>query len=98
MNELFRSTRLMVAVFVAIVGSSIMYWNHINRAVSDGNLCRNVEKHVVKMNTAPNGAVVNDPDGIVDNILDVCERKLSKSQANCVLKASSMDAVRACGR
>jgi hypothetical protein len=96
MLEQFRSIRLGVAVVIAAVTSAVLYWNHINRAVGDGDLCRRVEKHVVKLNTDAGGAVISDADGIVDNILTQCERHFSKGQAKCVLKASSMIDVRAC--
>ncbi len=96
MLELVRSTRMLVALIVAVAGSAVMYYNHANRAVGEGGLCQKVETHVVKLNTAPNGAVISDPEGLVDNIRDLCERNMSKSQAKCVLKASSNSAVRAC--
>lgn len=96
MLELVRSTRMLVALIVAGAGSAVMYYNHANRAIGEGGLCDKVEKHVVKLNTGANGAVVSDAEGLVDNIRDLCERNFSKSQARCALKASSNSAVRAC--
>jgi hypothetical protein len=96
MLELFRSTRFAIALIIAAASATVMYWNHANRAVGEGGLCQKVEKHVVKLNTDANGAVVSDSGGIVDNILTLCERNFSKKQANCVLKASSNAGVRAC--
>ncbi len=96
MLEAVRGLRNWLALVIAIAGSAAMYWNHVNRAVSEGGLCRAVEKHVAKLNSDADGAIRSDALGLVDSIQDRCEQSLSKSQARCILKAQSMNAVRAC--
>ena len=96
MWQTLRAGRFVIALLSAAIGSTVMYYNHMTRAVGDGDLCRRVEKHVVKLNTDTNGAVVSDSEGFVDNIRDLCDRALSRRQAECVLKATSNAQVRAC--
>ena len=73
-----------------------MYWNHVNRAVGEGGLCQAVEKHVAKLGTDADGAIRSDAMDLVVTIESRCEQNFSKSQARCILKATSMSAVRAC--
>ncbi len=96
MLELIRTARGMLTLCIVIGGCVAMYWNHVNRAVSEGELCRAVEKHVAKLNTDVDGAIRSDAIGLVDSIQDRCEQYFSKGQARCILKASTMSAVRAC--
>ncbi len=96
MFEAARGLRNWLALFIAIFGSAAMYWNHVNRAVGEGGLCRAVEKHVAKLNTDSDGAIRSDAIGLVDSIQERCEQSFSKSQARCILKAQSMAGVRAC--
>ena len=96
MLEVVRGLRNFLAVVIAIAGSAAMYWNHVNRAVGEGGLCRAVEKHVAKLNSGADGAIRSDAIGLVDSIQSRCEQSFSKSQARCILKAPSMEAVRAC--
>ena len=91
-----RTLRGWFSLCLVIFGSAAMYWNHINRAVSEGGLCRAVEKHVVKLNTDAKGAIRGDATELVESIQDRCEQSFSKSHARCILKATSMTAVRAC--
>ncbi len=96
MLEVIRALRGWLALIIALSGSVALYWNHVNRAVSEGGLCRAVERHVAKLNTDPGGAIHGDAIGLVESIQDRCEQSFSKSQARCILKANSMAAVRAC--
>lgn len=96
MFEVARIQRARKTLVIVISGSAAMYWNHVNRAVSEGGLCRAVEKHVAKLNSDADGAIRSDAIGLVDTIQDRCEQYFSKGQARCILKASTMNAVRDC--
>ena len=93
---MLNAIRFRIMLASAIIGSTLLYWRHINRAVSDGDLCRRVERHVRKLGTDNNGAIREDALGLVDNIEDLCMMRFSKAQAKCVLKAATMADVQAC--
>ena len=77
-------------------GSAAMYWNHVDRAVSEGGLCRAIEKHVARINTNVDGAIRSNAMDLAVRIQDQCEQSISKRQARCILKVQSMSTVRAC--
>lgn len=87
-----------VALVIAVVGSTVMYCNHLSRAVGEAGLCQAVEKHVAELNTETDGAIRSDAMGLVESIQDRCESSFSRKQARCILKAGSMTEVRACRR
>ncbi len=87
-----------VAFVIAAVGSTVMYCNHINRAVGEAGLCQAVEEHVAELSTGPDGAIPSHAIGLVDSIQDRCEISFSRKQARCILKAESMTGVRDCRR
>ena len=96
MLDVFRGLRALLALVIAIATSTALYWNHVNRAVREGELCRSVEKHVAKLNTGADGKIRDDAMDLILTIESRCEQYFSKSQARCILKAQAMDAVRAC--
>jgi hypothetical protein len=98
MLQVLRTTRAYVAFVTVAVGSTVMYCNHLNRAVGEAGLCKAVEKHVVELNTGPDGAIPSHALGLVDSIQDRCEISFSRKQARCILNAGSMTEVRACRR
>ena len=98
MLQVVRTTRMYVAFVIAAVGATVMYCNHLNRAVGEAGLCNAVEKHVAELNTGPDGAIPSHAIGLVESIQDRCEISFSRKQARCILKAGSMTEVRACRR
>lgn len=98
MLQVVRTTRMYVAFVIAAAGSTVMYCNHLNRAVGEAGLCNAVEKHVAELSTDLDGAIRDDAIGLVESIQDRCESSFSRKQARCVLKAGSMTEVRACRR
>ena len=87
-----------VAFVIAAVGSTVMYCNHLSRALGEPGLCQAVEEHVAELNTGPDGAIPSHAMGLVESIQDRCEISFSRKQARCILKAGSMTEVRACRR
>ncbi len=87
-----------VAFVIAAVGSTVMYCNHLNRAVGEAGICQAVEEHVAELSTGPDGAIPSHAIGLVESIRDKCEISFSRKQARCILKAGSMTEVRACRR
>jgi len=96
MLESLRSIRAIVAILIAAGGSAAMYYNHRSREVSEGDLCRQVERHVIELSSDANGVLQEDPTGLAYSILDRCEQHFSKSKAHCILRATSLSEVRAC--
>ena len=87
-----------VAFVIAAVGSTVMYCNHLNRAVGEAGLCSAVERHVADLNADPDGAIPGHAIGLVESVRDRCESAFSRKQARCILNAGSMAEVRACRR
>jgi hypothetical protein len=98
MLQVVRTTRMYVAFVIAAVGSTVMYCNHINRAVGEAGLCQAVERHVAKLSADADGAIPGHAIGLVESIQDRCESSFSRKQARCILKAGSLTEVRACRR
>lgn len=98
MLQVLRATRTYVAFAIVAVGSTVMYCNHVNRAVGEAGLCEAVERHVAGLSSGPDGAIPDHAIGLVDSIRDRCESSFSRRQARCVLAAESVTQVRACRR
>lgn len=67
MFQVVRTTRMYVAFGIAAVGSTVMYCNHLNRAVGEAGLCNAVERHLAELSADPDGAIPGHAIGLVDS-------------------------------